>query len=353
VLDGAGFWAVVVDFEGRIRCVRFAHVRPAPALANLARHGWRGPARSAWTTSLDRVAYLRGVRRVRELVEAGEVYQVNLCRLLSAPLPSIGGASTGGGEAALGRGYRATAGSPATSPPPAGFDLAAFAAVVAAGNPAPYSVVLDVPEADLRVVGASPELFLSRNGDVVHSGPIKGTGRTAADLRDKDVAENIMIVDLVRNDLSRVAASGGVSVPSLLAVEEHPGLVHLVSTVRARLRPGVGWRELLDATTPPASVSGAPKSSALRVIRELEPIARGPYCGGIGWVDAGRRLGWLSVGIRTFWIAEDRLWFGTGAGITWGSDPEAEWAETELKAERLLSLASEREPRGGETRQHR
>nr|MDT0666730.1 chorismate-binding protein [Micromonospora sp. DSM 115978] len=153
-------------------------------------------------------------------------------------------------------------------------------------------------------------------------------------------AENIMIVDLVRNDLARVAATDGVSVARLLAVEPHPGLVHLVSTIEARLRPEVGWGELLDATCPPGSVSGAPKSSALRVIRELEPVARGPYCGGIGWVDADRGRGWLAVGIRTFWIADGRLCFGTGAGITWGSDADAEWAETELKAARLLRLAS-------------
>ncbi len=160
------------------------------------------------------------------------------------------------------------------------------------------------------------------------------------DLRDKDVAENIMIVDLVRNDLGRVARPGSVTVPALCAVEHHPGLVHLVSTVRARLRPGVGWPELLEAACPPGSVSGAPKSSALRIIRELEPGPRGPYCGGIGWVDADSGRGWLSVGIRTFWFGADRLWFGTGAAVTWGSDPQGEWRETELKAHRLVGLAS-------------
>ncbi|WP_207770482.1 chorismate-binding protein, partial [Frankia canadensis] len=221
-----------------------------------------------------------------------------------------------------------------------GGDPAGLAAILAAGNPAPYAVVLDVPEAGLRVVGASPELFLERAGDVVRSSPIKGTGRTERDLGDKDVAENIMIVDLVRNDLGRVARPGSVTVPALCAVEEHPGLVHLVSTVRARLRPGVGWAELLAAASPAGSVSGAPKSSALRVIRELEPVARGPYCGGIGWVDADRRRGWLSVGIRTFWFGDGRLHFGTGAAITWGSDPLDEWQETELKARRLVGLAS-------------
>ena len=103
------------------------------------------------------------------------------------------------------------------------------------------------------------------------------------------------------------------------------------------------WRRLLDATYPPGSVSGAPKSSALRLIRELEPVPRGPYCGLVGWVRAGRGgavRARLAVGIRTFWWSDGALRFGTGAGITWGSDPQAEWAETELKARRLVALAS-------------
>jgi len=190
------------------------------------------------------------------------------------------------------------------------------------------------------VASASPELFLRRSGDTVESGPIKGTARTAADLLDKDHAENVMIVDLVRNDLGRVAATGSVEVPELCAVEEHPGLVHLVSTVRARLRPGVGWTEILAATFPPGSVTGAPKSSALRLIDELEPRARGPYCGAVGWVDADQREACLAVGIRTFWLRSGTLCFGTGAGITWRSDPQQEWEETELKAARLIALAS-------------
>ncbi|ETA02081.1 anthranilate synthase component I family protein [Frankia sp. B2] len=332
VLDRDGFWAVVVDFKGAVRCIRFADVRPAPpgGVAALRRGPWLGPSRAAWATTMNRAAYLDGVAAIRERIAAGEVYQVNLCRLLSAPL------SAPAAEGAGGPGVGA-----------AGVDLGALAAVVAAGNPAPYAVVLDVPEAGVRIVGASPELFLSRQGDVVSSRPIKGTGRTAADLREKDVAENIMIVDLVRNDLGRVAHPGSVTVPSLCAVEKHPGLVHLVSTVRARLRPGVGWRDLLAATCPPGSVSGAPKSSALRIIRELEPASRGYYCGGIGWVDADRNVGWLSVGIRTFWIEDDRIWFGTGAGITWGSDPDSEWRETELKADRLVGLASRSDDKPG------
>ncbi|PJE95000.1 chloride transporter [Streptomyces carminius] len=314
-LDSTGWWAVVAGFEGGSLCARFGDVRPAPAPR--PRPGaWRGPAAGTWTSSLDRAAYTAGVRRVREHIAAGEVYQANLCRVLSAPLPD-----------------------------PAAADPDALTALLARGNPAPHAGTVRLPAHGVEIATASPELYLRRRGRTVESRPIKGTGRTAADLLEKDRAENVMIVDLVRNDLGRVCATGSVTVPELCAVEPHPGLVHLVSTVRGELAPGAGWAELLAHTFPPGSVTGAPKSSALRVIRALETTPRGPYCGGIGWVDADRGTGELAVGIRTFWI--DRaapggpvLRFGTGAGITWGSDPEREWAETELKAARLLAVAS-------------
>ncbi|WP_240777495.1 chorismate-binding protein [Nonomuraea basaltis] len=309
-LDGRGWWAVVVDYEGKVTCARFDRVRQAPLPRPAA--PWHGPHPGQWHSSLDRAAYERGVRAIRDYIEQGEVYQANLCRILTAPVPRDA-------------------------------DPLALAARIAAGNPAPYSGVIRVP--GLSVVSASPELYLSRDGDVVESRPIKGTGVTAGDLLDKDYAENVMIVDLVRNDLGRVAAVGSVEVPSLCAVEAHPGLVHLVSTVRARLAPGMGWPELFAATFPPGSVTGAPKSSALRIINELEPAPRGPYCGAVGWVDADRKRAALAVGIRTFWISaadhgKDEIRFGTGAGITWGSDPAREWLETELKAARLIALAS-------------
>ncbi|MFJ6775068.1 chorismate-binding protein, partial [Kitasatospora sp. NPDC091257] len=225
--------------------------------------------------------------------------------------------------------------------------------LLAHGNPAPYAGTVRLPGHGVEIATASPELYLRRTGRTVSSGPIKGTGRTEDDLLDKDHAENVMIVDLVRNDLGRVCATGSVTVPDLCAVEKHPGLVHLVSTVEGTLRDGAGWPELLAATFPPGSVTGAPKSSALRIIEALETAPRGPYCGAVGWVDADRGEAELAVGIRTFWI--DRadpgapvLRFGTGAGITWGSDPEREWAETELKAARLVAIASGGEP-GGES----
>ncbi|MFG3587170.1 chorismate-binding protein [Streptomyces sp. NPDC047990] len=309
-LDSTGFWAVSADFEGRLVCARFADVRREPVPAPVP-GGWRGPAAGDWTSSLDRAAYTRAVGRIRDHIAAGDVYQANLCRVLSAPLA-----------------------------PDA--DLDALTALLARGNPAPYAGTVRLPRHGVETATASPELFLRRAGRTVESGPIKGTGRTEADLLQKDYAENVMIVDLVRNDLGRVCATGSVTVPELCAVEKHPGLVHLVSTVRGELREDVGWPGLLAAAFPPGSVTGAPKASALRIIDTLETAPRGPYCGGIGWVDADRGTGELAVGIRTFWAdrREGVLRFGTGAGITWGSDPEGEWRETELKASRLLAVAS-------------
>jgi para-aminobenzoate synthetase component I len=304
-LDGTGWWAVVRTFEGALTAARFADVRYAP----LPGAPWVGVRRDAWTSSIGEAGYRAAVEQVRGEIAAGEVYQANLCRVLSAPLADDA-------------------------------DLLGLAGLLATGNPAPYAGAVVLPEHGVHVATASPELYLSRDGAVVESGPIKGTGRTAADLGAKDRAENVMITDLVRNDLGAVAVTGSVTVPALCAVEAHPGLVHLVSRVRARLRPGAGWADLLDATFPPGSVSGAPKSSALRIIGELEPAPRGPYCGAVGWVDADRRTAALAVGIRTFWADPAGLHFGTGAGITWGSDPAAEWAETELKAHRLLGVAA-------------
>ena len=308
-----GFWAVVATFEGRVTAVRFDHVdryaAPAPPVP------WT-PQRGAWRTSLDHAAYLQGVAEVRARIAAGTVYQVNLCRVVSHELE-----------------------------PDA--DLDGLAHLLARGNPAPHAGRVRVPGAGLDVVCASPEAFLLRDGDRLESRPIKGTATSAGAMLPKDYAENVMIVDLVRNDLSHVCREGSVAVEHLCRTEQHPGLVHLVSAVTGRLRPGVGWPEVFAATFPPGSVSGAPKHTALQAIADLEPAPRGPYCGAIGWVDADAARAGLAVGIRSFWAQQDaagRRWlrFGTGAGITWGSDPEGEWGETQVKSRRLVGLASGR-----------
>jgi para-aminobenzoate synthetase component 1 len=303
-LDSTGRWVVVMSFEGALRCLRFADSRPLGDWYDAA-PPWQPPGRDDWVSTLDREAYVDGVRAIRERIAAGDVYQVNLCRVLSCRMPP--------GPRALG-------------------------AALARGNPAPYALTVSVPDLGLHVACASPELSLRREGRRVSSGPIKGTGATAADLTGKDAAENVMIVDLVRNDLGRVATTGSVEVTALLRQERHPGLVHLVSTVEAELRPGLGWPELLAATMPAGSVSGAPKPAALAIIGELEAEPRGVYCGAVGWVDADAARGVVAVAIRTFEWQQGRLRLGTGAGITWGSDPDREWDETRLKTSRLMEV---------------
>jgi para-aminobenzoate synthetase component 1 len=303
-LDSTGFWVVVMTFEGALRCVRFARSGPLGDFYDAA-PPWHPPVEAEWVSTLERSAYVGGVRTIRDRIAAGDVYQVNLCRILSCQITP---------------------------------DPRALGAALARGNPAPYALTISVPDLELHVACASPELSLRRDGRRVASGPIKGTGATAADLTAKDQAENVMIVDLVRNDLGRVATTGSVTVTGLLRQEQHPGLVHLVSTVEAELRSGLGWPELLAATMPAGSVSGAPKSAALEIIGELETVPRGVYCGAVGWVDADATRGVLAVAIRTFDWQQGRLRLGTGAGITWGSDPDREWDETRLKTSRLLEV---------------
>ncbi|MDP4014374.1 MAG: anthranilate synthase component I family protein [Candidatus Nanopelagicales bacterium] len=307
-LDTGGKWAVVATFEGEFTLARFASWTKNP-VRDHEMGDWRGPDARAWSSSLGRQEFTRRVEQIRQLIASGDVYQANLCRRMSADLPD-----------------------------PAAADPAALWRRVCAANPAPFAGFVRIP--GLAMVSASPELFLRRSGDLVESGPIKGTGLHESDLRDKDRAENVMIVDLVRNDLARVCQTGAVSVPRLLKFERHPGMVHLVSTVAGRLRSEASWSDVFAATYPPGSVTGAPKIAALSVIEELEPVERGPYCGMFGWIDADRMAAELAVGIRSFWMENGQLHFGTGAGITWGSDAEAEWAETELKARLLLSVAS-------------
>ena len=307
-LDSAGLWVVVLPFDAAPVFARFSSWRPAPPVSSPSRWArWAGVASGGWRSSLDQAAFAKGVRAIRESIAEGDVYQVNLCRRLSAPLP----------EAA---------------------DVVALGHLLARAHPAPHAAVVRLPSAGLHIASASPERFLRREGGEVESRPIKGTAVTAGGFTAKDRAENVMIVDLVRNDLGRVCEYGSVEVAGLCQVERHPGLSHLVSTVTGRLRAGAGWPELLAATFPPGSVTGAPKLAALEAIRRLEPVPRSVYCGAVGWVDADNRRGDLNVAIRTFWVENNELHLGVGAGITWDSTPEGEWEETELKAARLLSV---------------
>ena len=295
-----GRWAVAIGFEGRVVLARFRNWRSEPCESS----AWI-PPRGPWATSLDQAAYQGAVRMIQAEIGRGWVYQVNLCRILSTPLESP--------------------------------DLAGLHERLAPMH-AWFAGLLHIPELGVHIASASPERYLSKTGDRVWSSPIKGTAATPDGFLAKDRAENIMIVDLVRNDLGAVAETGTVAVDSLLTVEPYPGLYHLVSTVSANVQ--ADWSELLAATFPPGSVTGAPKHSALEVIRRVEPCPREWYCGAFGWIDVDRACAELAVAIRTFWWADGELRFGTGAGITWGSDPAGEWRETELKAARLMELAN-------------
>ena len=295
-----GFWVVLGSFEGKWRLARFAKAEQS----NLpeAKSSWNAISDGSWQSTLDKGAYCAYVDRIREKIAAGEVYQVNACRVLSADNKS-------------------------------NLSLLPLAEKILKENPAEFAAYLDL--GDIQVASASPERFISLKDGVAISSPIKGTSATDEFL-EKDRAENLMIVDLIRNDLSKVARTGSVTTPRLLATEAHPGLFHLVSDVRAELSQGKDLVDLLLAMSPPGSVSGAPKSSALKIIEENES-SRGPYCGVIGFSDGTRAE--LAVGIRIFWQGDDQiLRFGTGAGITWGSDSELEWEETELKARKLIGL---------------
>jgi len=265
-----------------------------------------------WERTWSAAEYGAAVGAVREAIAAGGVYQVNLVQHLSAPFA--------GDPGALASGLRSLTQSS------------------------------DVPFADagwrlLRgdgwtIVSASPEVFLARRGDRVWTMPIKGTrpagGRAELRASAKDAAEHLMIVDLERNDLSRVCEPGSVRWPELLAPQRLAGVEHLVSTVEGRLRPGVGLAELLEAMFPGGSVTGAPKIAAVDLIAELEPVGRGASMGALGRVYGNGDLE-LALTIRTFAVVDGRVHLWVGGGVVWDSDAAEEVEESWTKATPLLA----------------
>lgn len=302
VLNDGRFWAVVASFEGEYRFARFRKVRTEP----FPESKWLRLERP-WISTQEEIDYIAYIHAIREAISAGTVYQVNACRELQHYL---------GDKPQSLRGL--------------------FSEILRA-NPAPFASYLNIP--GLEIASASPERFLSRNGAKLLTSPIKGTIRwNEEEFGEKDKAENLMIVDLMRNDLSQISKPGTVEVSSLFRREKHPGLTHLVSDISSEVSEGTSWGEILAALLPPGSVSGAPKSSALKIISENEKNKRGPYCGALGYIHGDNAE--LSVAIRTFWTTGDKyLRYGTGAGITWGSDARSEWEETQLKARHLISIA--------------
>jgi para-aminobenzoate synthetase component 1 len=297
-LDDGSFWAVSTTFEGAFVAAKFATVSETEFP-----HATWEPVTTQWKSEPVQEGYIRYVERIRELIAQGWVYQVNACRHLTATHSNV--------------------------------NLRGLFRNILDKNPAPYASYLEIP--NFNIASASPELFLERVGSRVKTSPIKGTQILGSqDFGVKDRSENIMIVDLMRNDLGMICKSGSVEVTHLLYSQDHPGLQHLVSDVEGDLVSGITWKEIISAIAPPGSVSGAPKSSALTVIAEHEK-PRGPYCGILGWVEGDKAL--LSVAIRIFW-KDEAIHFGTGAGITFSSDSQSEWEETELKAARLIKIAA-------------
>jgi para-aminobenzoate synthetase/4-amino-4-deoxychorismate lyase len=275
-----------------------------------ARAGEAGAQR--WEPGIGEQEYRRAIGVIKERIREGDTYQVNFTFPLVAP------------------------------PPEDAWQL--FLRLVAA-QPECYGAWIDT--GDRTILSASPELFFRLEGGVLESKPMKGTATRAPvpaededvaarlAMSEKDRAENLMIVDMVRNDLGRIAESGSVSVPKLFDVERHPTIWQMTSTVRCRTEAGVP--EVFRALFPPASITGAPKGSTMRIIAGLETVHRGVYTGAVGRIDPGERA-LFNVAIRT--VEVDRrigtARYGVGSGVTWQSDEEAEYRECLAKA-RVLS----------------
>jgi len=296
-------------YDAVVRCRRGEHeVLGSPWLAEALR---TGPERPGIAPALDDLVadddgdhHIARVEKIRDYLAAGDVYQVNLARRLVANVTAPG-------------------------------DALALYSALAEVAPAPYGALL---EADgVTVISGSPERFLASVGDRIETRPIKGTRPRApgadAELAAaaKDDAEHLMIVDLERNDLGRIAETSSVRVDQLGYIVELPALYHKVSRVSAKPRAGTGYAALLRATFPGGSITGAPKVRAMELIDELEPARRGPYCGALGYFGAGGAFE-LAIAIRIGVLANRELRVHVGGGIVADSDPAAELAETEVKA---------------------
>ena len=278
--------------------VAAARIRPANASNSLLQAPFRvGDWEPTWSPE----DYAAAVGEVRAAIARGDVYQVNLVQHLSASFEGD----------------------------PAG--LAAALSPLRPLHPRPLA------GEGWAIVSASPELFLARRGERLWTMPIKGTRPIGEDVDDaKDAAEHVMIVDLERNDLSRVCRVGSVRWPKLMVQRELAGVTHLVSTVEGRLLPGVGLAEILRATFPGGSITGAPKIAAIDHIARLEPVGRGAAMGALGTIHPNGDFE-LALTIRTFAVADGRIHLWVGGGIVWDSEPDAEIEESWVKARPLLA----------------
>ena len=313
-----GFYDTVLAFDMIERRVWIVSTGAVERTARLrARFETAGPlpqpshfAPAAIASNFTRAGYEQAVARVIDYIHAGDIFQANLSQRFESRL------SEGDTPYALYLRLRAA-------------------------SPAPFGAFFNFGEG--AILSSSPERFLACRGGAVETRPIKGTRprgkspdedrRLAAELlaSEKDRAENVMIVDLLRNDISRVCADGSVTVEKLCALESFANVHHLVSTVRGRLRPEATAADLLAACFPGGSVTGAPKRRAMEIIAELEPTTRGAYCGAIGYLGADGAMD-TAIAIRTMVVKQERITFQAGGGIVADSDPATEYEETLAKA---------------------
>ena len=260
-----------------------------------------------WRPNLDPHDYKQAVGRVKDFIAAGDIYQANLSQRFVTE--------------ATGYGWE-------------------IHRALRNACPAPYAAFLRC--GDLEILSVSPEMFLRRRGERVETRPIKGTrprgstweedrglGRELLDSA-KDRAELVMIIDLERNDLGRVCRTGSVEASELPRLESYANVHHLVATIQGRVKRGIGAVELLEATFPGGSITGAPKIRAMEILDRIEPARRGPYTGAVGMIDVSGDLD-LQVAIRTAYRQGGRAWFQVGAGIVADSDPQSEYEETLTK----------------------
>lgn len=297
------------EARAQARLAHFAELLAAPAATP-------APLRDAvhWRADSSRAVYGAGVERVKTYIRDGDIYQANIARRFTADAP-------------------------------AGVDALDLYRTLRAANPAPYGAFLDC--GGRKILSTSPELFLRSDGRTVETRPIKGTARrdpqsgadreVAARLLAscKDRAENVMIVDLLRNDLAKVCVPTSVEVPVLCGLETYAGLHHLVSAVTGELAPGQDTLDLLAATFPGGSITGAPKIRAMEIISEIEGAPRGTYCGAIGALGFDGALD-LNIAIRTVTIENGQMELRTGGGITILSDAQVEYEETLTKGRRIF-----------------
>jgi para-aminobenzoate synthetase component 1 len=293
--------------------------RPAAWADTLARARRPLPIRRSWKAGprqerMSRARFEAGVEHIREAIADGEVLQVNLTRREDASFEG---------------------------------DAWSLYEDLVAAHPVPFTAFIETPA--FSIASCSPERFLRVQGRTVQARPIKGTvarGRTPEEdaanrdwlaASEKNRAENLMIVDLMRNDIGRVAELGSVRVPELFALEPYASVWQMVSTVQATLRDGLGPADLLRACWPPGSMTGAPKLAAMQAIEALEPLRRGFYAGSIGYIDCRGNMD-LSVVIRTAVAAQGQVMVQMGGGIVADSDPASEWNETVAKGERLVRV---------------